>query len=62
MGYSLSIMDCPKCGKDINVGRLIGKITSRKKAAASRANGKRGGRPKKTIKPNERRKQKQGAL
>ena len=40
-------MKCPHCKRDINVGRLLGKIKSPAKSAASRANGKLGGRPKK---------------
>ena len=40
-------MNCPHCGKEINVGALIGSVKSRAKARASKANGKLGGRPRK---------------
>ena len=44
-------MNCPHCNKYINIGRLIGSISTTAKANASRANGKLGGRkkPKKPI-------------
>ena len=40
-------MNCPHCGKEINVGALIGSVSTPAKARSSRANGKLGGRPKK---------------
>ncbi len=39
-------MNCPHCGKAINVGALIGSVSTVAKANAARANGKLGGRPK----------------
>ena len=45
-------MNCPHCGKPIDnhvIGVLMGSIKSKKKAAASRTNGKLGGRPRKVI-------------
>ena len=46
-------MNCPHCGKEINVGALIGSVSTAAKAAAARENGKLGGRPKKKL-PNRR--------
>lgn len=43
-------MKCPKCGAKINVGKMMGSIKSPAKAAASAANGKLGGRPRKVFK------------
>jgi hypothetical protein len=40
-------MKCPHCGKEINPASIMGRVKSEKKAAASRENGKKGGRPKK---------------
>lgn len=40
-------MNCPHCGKSINVGALIGSVKSRAKTKAARLNGKKGGRPRK---------------
>lgn len=40
-------MNCPHCGKNINIGKLIGSRKSAAKSRAARENGKRGGRPKK---------------
>jgi hypothetical protein len=40
-------MNCPHCGKTINVGALIGSVSTPAKARSSRENGKLGGRPKK---------------
>jgi hypothetical protein len=40
-------MNCPHCGKVINVGTLLGSVSTPAKARSSRANGKLGGRPKK---------------
>ena len=39
-------MNCPHCGKEINIGSLLGSIKSRAKAKASRRNAKLGGWPK----------------
>lgn len=40
-------MECPHCGKEINIGALLGSATSDAKAKSSRANGALGGRPRK---------------
>lgn len=40
-------MKCPHCGHKINVGALIGSVKSKAKTAAARANGAKGGRPRK---------------
>lgn len=40
-------MNCPHCGRKINVGALIGSVKSKAKTAAARANGAKGGRPRK---------------
>jgi len=39
-------MKCPHCGNEINIGSLLGSVSSKRKARASRANGKLGGWPK----------------
>jgi len=39
-------MKCPKCGTDINPAAMLGSISTPAKAEASRANGKKGGRPR----------------
>ena len=38
---------CPHCTGILNIGALLGARTSRAKAKAARANGRRGGRPRK---------------
>jgi hypothetical protein len=43
-------MKCPHCGKKINVGSLMGSQRSKAKSAAAKANGAKGGRPRKTPK------------
>jgi len=39
-------MKCPHCGKEINIGALLGSVKSEAKAKASRENAKLGGWPK----------------
>lgn len=39
-------MNCPHCGKEINVGMLLGSISTPAKARAARENAKLGGWPK----------------
>ena len=39
-------MNCPHCGKEINIGSLLGSTTSKRKARAARRNAKLGGWPK----------------
>jgi|GEM_PF-2954628 len=51
-------MNCPHCGREINIGALMGGVSSPAKARAARDNGKLGGRPK-TKRP-KRRKAKSG--
>lgn len=40
---------CPHCGKPINIGSLLGSRKSKRKAKASAANGRLGGRPKRVT-------------
>lgn len=40
-------MKCPHCKHVLKVGALLGSIKSKAKSAASRVNGKLGGRPRK---------------
>lgn len=49
-------MNCPHCHRPLNIGKLLATIRTPAKAAASRENGKLGGRPKKQKrrKPNVR--------
>jgi hypothetical protein len=47
-------MKCPYCKREINVGALLGGISTPKKAEAARRNGKLGGWPKgKPRKPKQ---------
>lgn len=46
------MIKCPHCGQEF----AIGAIKSEKKAKASRENGKKGGRPRKTTETKEKRK------
>lgn len=39
-------MKCPHCNREINVGTLLGSVSTPKKAKAARANAKLGGWPK----------------
>ena len=39
-------MKCPHCGKTINIGALLGSVSTPAKAAAARRNAKLGGWPK----------------
>lgn len=39
-------MKCPTCGNELNIGSLLGSVTSKRKAAAARRNAKLGGWPK----------------
>lgn len=48
-------MNCPHCGKEINVGTLLGSVSTPAKARSSRENGKLGGRPKKPKRTARRR-------
>lgn len=40
-------MKCPNCKSEINVGALLAQVRTKAKAAASRRNGAKGGRPRK---------------
>jgi hypothetical protein len=44
-----SKIKCPECSTPLNVGKLLSGIKSKAKSAASRANGAKGGRPKKKL-------------
>jgi hypothetical protein len=47
-------MRCPYCKREINVGALLGSVSTPAKAAAARRNGKLGGWPKgKPRKPKQ---------
>jgi hypothetical protein len=39
-------MKCPHCGNEINIGSLLGRTTSKRKARAAKRNAKLGGWPK----------------
>lgn len=39
-------MKCPHCKREINIGALLGSVTSPEKARAARKNAKLGGWPK----------------
>lgn len=47
-------MRCPHCGADINVGALIGSVSTPAKARAALANAKLGGWPKGKKRPKRR--------
>jgi len=40
---------CPHCNREINIGSLLGSRKSKRKAKASAANGRLGGRPKRVT-------------
>lgn len=40
-------MRCPHCKREINIGALLGSVSTPAKTEAARANGKLGGRPRK---------------
>lgn len=42
---------CPHCGGALNIGQMIGTIKTPRKAKSSAENGKKGGRPKKVVPP-----------
>lgn len=44
-------MNCPHCQQPINAAAIMGAIKSKAKAKASSANGKKGGRPRKSPLP-----------
>lgn len=44
-------MNCPHCGKEINVGTLLGSVSSPAKTRAVRENAKLGGWPKGRKRP-----------
>lgn len=54
VGFKM-IHKCTKCGHEdeINPAALLASIKTEAKSAASRENGKKGGRPKKNITPSE---------
>lgn len=39
-------MNCPHCGKELNIGSLLGSVKSAAKTRAARENAKKGGWPK----------------
>ena len=45
-------MKCPHCNQQINIGKILGSLKSKKKAESSKINGMKGGRPKATTIPN----------
>jgi hypothetical protein len=53
------MIDCPRCKSafELNIGALMGAATSAAKRDAARANGRRGGRPRKlkTVRKSSRR-------
>lgn len=42
-------MNCPHCNQPINIGKLLAAKQTAAKAAASKTNGAKGGRPRKTT-------------
>jgi hypothetical protein len=45
-------MKCPHCNQQINIGKILGSLKSKKKAESSKMNGMKGGRPKATTLQN----------
>jgi len=45
-------MKCPHCNQQINIGKILGSLKSKKKAESSKINGMKGGRPKATTLQN----------
>jgi benzoyl-CoA reductase/2-hydroxyglutaryl-CoA dehydratase subunit BcrC/BadD/HgdB len=45
-------MKCPHCNQQINIGKILGSLKSKKKAESSKMNGMKGGRPKATTLSN----------
>jgi hypothetical protein len=48
LGATIPGVKCPHCHKPINIGKLIRSVKSKARSEASRANGAKGGRPRKS--------------